>query len=84
MQLFNRFTSCRDIITGSHHRTRKSPRPFNGFNEFLTLADPGPVTNAWIHHCDIDTGDDDIVIKSGAALGTFFIDTCTIAHGQWH
>jgi polygalacturonase len=42
--------------------------------------DPGPVTNAWIHHCDIDTGDDDIVIKSG---GTHvLIEDCTIKHGH--
>ena len=42
--------------------------------------DPGPVTRAWIHHCDIDTGDDDIVIKSGGT--DILIEDCTIKHGH--
>ena len=42
--------------------------------------DPGPVTRAWIHHCDIDTGDDDIVIKSGGT--DVLIEDCTIHHGH--
>jgi polygalacturonase len=42
--------------------------------------DPGSVTNAWIHHCDIDTGDDDIVIKSGGS--NILIEDCTIKHGH--
>lgn len=42
--------------------------------------DPGPVTNAWIHHCDIDTGDDNIVIKSGGT--NVLIEDCVIKHGH--
>lgn len=42
--------------------------------------DPGPVTNAWIHHCDVDTGDDDIVLKRGAA--NVVVEDCTIRHGH--
>lgn len=42
--------------------------------------DPGSVTRAWIHHCDIDTGDDDIVIKSGGT--DILIEDCTIKHGH--
>jgi polygalacturonase len=52
--------------------------PFNAPN--TDAIDPGPVTNAWIHHCDIDTGDDDIVIKSGGH--NVLIEDCTIAHGH--
>jgi polygalacturonase len=42
--------------------------------------DPGPGTNFWIHHCDIDTGDDDIVIKSGGT--NILIEDNTIKHGH--
>ncbi|MFT3867132.1 MAG: glycoside hydrolase family 28 protein [Nibricoccus sp.] len=42
--------------------------------------DPGSCTNAWIHHCDIDTGDDDIVIKLGGT--NLLIEDCTIKHGH--
>lgn len=42
--------------------------------------DPGPVTNAWIHHCDIDTGDDNIVIKQGGT--NILIEDCVIQHGH--
>ncbi len=52
--------------------------PFNAPN--TDAIDPGPVTNAWIHHCDIDTGDDDIVIKSGGT--NILIEDCTIHHGH--
>ncbi len=52
--------------------------PFNAPN--TDAIDPGPVTNAWIHHCDIDTGDDDIVIKSGGH--NVLIEDCKITHGH--
>jgi polygalacturonase len=52
--------------------------PFNAPN--TDAIDPGPVTNAWIHDCDIDTGDDDIVIKSGGH--NVLIENCKIAHGH--
>ena len=39
--------------------------PWDGSGPNTDAIDPGPGTNFWIHHCDIDTGDDDIVIKSG-------------------
>lgn len=42
--------------------------------------DPGTSTNVWIHHCDIDTGDDDIVIKQGGA--NILIEDCVIKHGH--
>jgi polygalacturonase len=42
--------------------------------------DPGPGTNFWIHDCDIDTGDDDIVIKSGGT--NILIENNTIKHGH--
>ncbi len=42
--------------------------------------DPGPVTNAVVRHCDLDTGDDDIVIKSGGT--NILIEDCTIRHGH--
>jgi hypothetical protein len=42
---------------------------FGGVGDGQTMntdaIDVGPGTNFWIHDCDIDTGDDDIVIKSG-------------------
>jgi polygalacturonase len=42
--------------------------------------DPGPGTRFWIHDCDIDTGDDDIVIKSGGTK--ILIENNTIKHGH--
>jgi polygalacturonase len=52
--------------------------PFDAPN--TDAIDPGSVTNAWIHHCDIDTGDDDIVIKSGGS--NILIEDCIIKHGH--
>ncbi|PTY07578.1 hypothetical protein DB347_04905 [Opitutaceae bacterium EW11] len=52
--------------------------PFDAPN--TDAIDPGPVTRAHIHHCDIDTGDDDIVIKSGGV--DVLIEDCTIKHGH--
>jgi polygalacturonase len=42
--------------------------------------DPGTCTNVWITGCDIDTGDDDIVIKTGVTNA--LIENCTIKHGH--
>jgi polygalacturonase len=42
--------------------------------------DPGPGTDFWIHDCDLDTGDDDIVIKQGGA--NILIENNTIRHGH--
>src|ERR1039458_6523392 len=39
--------------------------PWDGSAPNTDAIDPGPGTNFWIHDCDIDTGDDDICIKSG-------------------
>ena len=52
--------------------------PFDAPN--TDAIDPGPVTNALIRDCDIDTGDDDIVIKSGGSH--ILIENCTIKHGH--
>lgn len=52
--------------------------PFDAPN--TDAIDPGPVTNALIRDCDIDTGDDDIVIKSGGT--NILIENCTIRHGH--
>ena len=52
--------------------------PFDAPN--TDAIDPGPVTNALIRGCDIDTGDDDIVIKSGGT--NILIENCTIGHGH--
>ena len=52
--------------------------PFDAPN--TDAIDPGPVTNALVRDCDIDTGDDDIVIKSGGT--NILIENCTIAHGH--
>ncbi|HNC23788.1 MAG TPA: glycoside hydrolase family 28 protein [Opitutaceae bacterium] len=52
--------------------------PFDAPN--TDAIDPGPVTNAVIRHCDIDTGDDDIVIKTGGT--NILIEDCVIAHGH--
>ena len=43
-------------------------------------VDPGPGANFWIHDCEIDTGDDDIVIKSGGT--NILIENNTIKHGH--
>jgi polygalacturonase len=52
--------------------------PFDAPN--TDAIDPGTVTNAVIRGCDIDTGDDDIVIKSGGR--NILIEDCTIRHGH--
>ena len=52
--------------------------PFNAPN--TDAIDPGPGTNFLIRDCDIDTGDDDIVIKRGAT--NVLIENCTIKHGH--
>jgi polygalacturonase len=52
--------------------------PFDAPN--TDAIDPGPVTNALNRDCDIDTGDDDIVIKSGGT--NVLIENCTIKHGH--
>jgi polygalacturonase len=52
--------------------------PFNAPN--TDAIDPGPVTNAVIRECDVDTGDDDIVMKSGGT--NVLIENCTIKHGH--
>ncbi|MFI5336247.1 MAG: glycoside hydrolase family 28 protein [Opitutales bacterium] len=52
--------------------------PFNAPN--TDAIDPGPVTNALIRNCDLDTGDDDIAIKSGGT--NILIEDCRIGHGH--
>ena len=52
--------------------------PFDAPN--TDAIDPGNCTNVWIHHCTIDTGDDDIVIKSGGQ--NILIEDCIIKHGH--
>jgi len=52
--------------------------PFDAPN--TDAIDPGPVTRAVIRGCNIDTGDDDIVIKSGGH--SILIEDCTIRHGH--
>jgi polygalacturonase len=52
--------------------------PFDAPN--TDAIDPGPGTNFLIRNCDIDTGDDDIVIKSGGT--NILIEDCTIKHGH--
>lgn len=54
--------------------------PWDGSGPNTDAIDPGPVTRAWIHHCDIDTGDDNIVIKSGGT--DILIEDNTIKHGH--
>ena len=54
--------------------------PWNGSAPNTDAIDPGPGTNFWIHHCDLDTGDDDIVIKSGGT--NVLIEDNTIKHGH--
>ena len=67
----------RDITDLTIERV-KVRTPFNAPN--TDAFDPGPVTNALIRDCDIDTGDDDIVIKSGGT--NVLIENCTIKHGH--
>jgi polygalacturonase len=52
--------------------------PFDAPN--TDAIDPGPGTNFLIRDCDIDTGDDDIVIKKGGT--NILIENCTIKHGH--
>lgn len=52
--------------------------PFNAPN--TDAIDPGPGKNFLIRDCDVDTGDDDIVIKSGGT--NILIENCTIKHGH--
>ncbi|MDI1249352.1 MAG: glycosyl hydrolase family 28 protein [Lacunisphaera sp.] len=54
--------------------------PWDGSAPNTDAIDPGPVTRAWIHHCDIDTGDDNIVIKSGGT--DILIEDNVIKHGH--
>jgi polygalacturonase len=54
--------------------------PWDGSAPNTDAIDPGPGTNFWIHDCDIDTGDDDIVIKSGGT--NILIENNTIKHGH--
>lgn len=52
--------------------------PFDAPN--TDAIDPGPGRNFLIRDCDIDTGDDDIVIKRGAT--NVLIEGCTIRNGH--
>jgi polygalacturonase len=52
--------------------------PFDAPN--TDAIDPGPGTNFLIRDCDVDTGDDDIVIKSGGT--NVLIENCIIKHGH--
>ena len=54
--------------------------PWDGSGPNTDAIDPGPGTNFWIHDCDLDTGDDDIVIKSGGT--NILIENNTIKHGH--
>ncbi len=54
--------------------------PWDGSAPNTDDIDPGPGRNFWIHHCDIDTGDDDIVIKSGGT--NILIEDNPIGHGH--
>lgn len=69
----------RDItdLTVEHVKVRA---PGDGSAPNTDAIDPGPVTRAWIHHCDIDTGDDDICIKTGGT--DILIEDNTIRHGH--
>jgi polygalacturonase len=42
--------------------------------------DPGSCTNVLIRDCDIDTGDDDICIKTGGT--NILVENCAIKHGH--
>ena len=67
----------RDITDLTIERV-KVHAPFNAPN--TDAIDPGPVTNALIRDCIVDTGDDDIVIKSGGT--NVLIENCTIKQGH--
>jgi polygalacturonase len=67
----------RDVVDLTVERV-KVRAPFNAPN--TDAIDPGPVTNALIRDCDVDTGDDDICIKSGGT--NVLIENCTIKHGH--
>jgi polygalacturonase len=54
--------------------------PWDGSGPNTDAIDPGPGRNFWIHDCDLDTGDDDIVIKSGGT--NILIENNTIKHGH--
>jgi len=54
--------------------------PWDGSGPNTDAIDPGPGTNFWVHDCDIDTGDDDICIKSGGT--NVLIENNTIRHGH--
>ncbi|MBI5425147.1 MAG: right-handed parallel beta-helix repeat-containing protein [Opitutae bacterium] len=54
--------------------------PWDGCAPNTDAIDPGPGTNFLIRDCLIDTGDDDIVIKSGGT--NILIENCTIKHGH--
>lgn len=66
-----------DELTIDHVTVRA---PWDGSAPNTDAIDPGPGQNIWIHHCDIDTGDDDIVIKSGGT--NILIEDNTIRHGH--
>ena len=53
---------------------------WDGSGPNTDAIDPGPGTNFWIHDCDLDTGDDDIVIKTGGT--NILIENNTIRHGH--
>ncbi|HEX7632414.1 MAG TPA: glycosyl hydrolase family 28 protein [Lacunisphaera sp.] len=64
-------------LTIDHVKVRA---PWDGSGPNTDAIDPGPGTNFWIHHNDIDTGDDDIVIKSGGT--NILIEDNIIRHGH--
>lgn len=67
----------RDIVDLTIERI-KVRAPFDAPN--TDAIDPGPGRNLLIRDCDIDTGDDDIVIKRGGT--NILIENCTIRHGH--
>ncbi len=64
-------------LTIEHVKVRA---PWDATAPNTDAIDPGPGSNFWIHHCDIDTGDDDIVIKSGGT--NVLIEDNIIRHGH--
>lgn len=64
-------------LTIDHVKVRA---PWDGSGPNTDAIDPGPGNNFWIHHNDLDTGDDDIVIKSGG--NNVLIEDNTIKHGH--
>ncbi|HSP17538.1 MAG TPA: glycosyl hydrolase family 28 protein [Thermoanaerobaculia bacterium] len=67
----------RDVVDLTIERI-KVRAPFDAPN--TDAIDPGPGRNFLIRDCDIDTGDDDIVIKRGGT--NILIENCTIRHGH--